>query len=127
MILKETFTKKHIEEIIKNKKCDPIILERAIVAIGLVEALVKTGCNFIFKGGSSLMLLLNEVNRLSTDCDIIVPVDYDIDKYIKDASVIYPFKSFSESIRKTNNNISKKHYRFVYESIYSNNGERRIN
>ena len=54
------------------------------------------------------MLLLNEVNRLSTDCDIIVPVDYDIDKYIKDASVIYPFKSFSESIRKTNNNISKK-------------------
>ena len=123
MILKETFTKKHIEEIIKNKKCDPIILERAIVAIGLVEALVKTGCNFIFKGGSSLMLLLNEVNRLSTDCDIIVPVGYDIDKYIKDASVIYPFKSFSESIRKTNNNISKKHYRFVYESIYSNSGE----
>ena len=55
MILKETFTKKHIEEIIKNKKCDPIILERAIVAIGLVEALVKTGCNFIFKGGSSLI------------------------------------------------------------------------
>ena len=38
MILKETFTKKHIEDIIKNKKCDPIILERAIVAIGLVEA-----------------------------------------------------------------------------------------
>ena len=88
MILKETFTKKHIEEIIKNKKCDPIILERAIVAIGLVEALVKTGCNFIFKGGSSLMLLLNEANRLSTDCDIIVPVNCDIDKYIKDASVI---------------------------------------
>ena len=123
MILKETFTKKHIEEIIKDKKCDPIILERAIVALGLVEALVKTGCNFIFKGGSSLMLLLNEVNRLSTDCDIIVPTDYDIDKYIKDASVIYPFKSYSESIRKTNNNISKKHYKFVYESIYSNNGE----
>ena len=123
MILKETFTKKHIEEIIKDKKCDPIILERAIVALGLVEALVKTGCNFIFKGGSSLMLLLNEVNRLSTDCDIIVPTDYDIDKYIKDASVIDPFKSYSESIRKTNNNISKKHYKFVYESIYSNNGE----
>jgi hypothetical protein len=123
MILKETFTKKHIDEIIKNKKCDPVILERAIVALGLVEALAKTGCDFIFKGGSSLMLLLDDVNRLSTDCDIIVPVDYDIDSYIKNAAVIYPFKSYSESVRKTNNNISKKHYKFVYDSIYFDNGD----
>ena len=76
MILKETFTKKHIDEIIKDKKCDPAILERAIVALGLVEALVKSNCNFIFKGGSSLMLLIHDINRLSTDCDIIVPTNY---------------------------------------------------
>ena len=123
MILKETFTKKHIDEIIKDKKCDPAILERAIVALGLVEALVKSNCNFIFKGGSSLMLLLPDINRLSTDCDIIVPTNYDIDKYIKSASVIYPFKSYTQSDRKTRNDISKKHYKFVYDSIYSNNGE----
>ena len=123
MILKETFTRNHVDKIKEGKKCDPIILERAIVALGLVEALAKTGCDFIFKGGSSLMILLDKVSRLSTDCDIIVPFDFDIDSYIKRASIIYPFKSYNESVRKTNNNISKKHYKFIYESIYSNKGE----
>ena len=121
MILKETYTKKHIDDILKSIKCDPNILERAIVALGLVEALVRTGCAFIFKGGSSLMLLLDDINRLSTDCDIIVPTNYNIDEYIKKASIIYPFKSFTHSARKTNHNISKKHYKFIYDSFYSNN------
>ena len=122
MILNETSTRGHLEKIISNKKCDPIILERAIVALGLVEALTKTGCNFVFKGGSCLMLLLNEVERLSTDCDIIVPIGCDIDKFIKAASKFFPFKSYSESVRKSNN-IIKKHYKFYYDSIYMDKGE----
>ena len=41
MILKETFTKKHIDEIIKDKKCDPAILERAIVAFAFKINILK--------------------------------------------------------------------------------------
>lgn len=123
MILKETFTKEHIEKIVLQNKCDPIIVERAIVSLGLVEAISKVGGDFVFKGGSSLMLLLNKLKRLSTDCDIIVAKEYDIDDLIKKASKLYPFKSVTESIRKTNNSISKKHYKFIYDSIYNQNGE----
>ena len=120
MILKGTFTKENLDRIRKTRKVNPPVLERAIFALGLLEALSKVGCEFIFKGGSSLMLLLDKPMRLSTDCDILVKPDYNIEFYIEKASKIYPFISFEESIRKTSKNIAKKHFRFSYNSIIKN-------
>lgn len=37
----------------------------------MVECLVNEGLNFIFKGGTSLVLLLDEIKRFSVDVDII--------------------------------------------------------
>lgn len=46
--------------------------------------LVKEGCPLIFKGGSSLMLILgNSLHRLSIDVDIICPPGTDIEQYLK--------------------------------------------
>lgn len=59
MIDKSVFNKDYILELKNKYNVDPSILERSIYALGLVEALVKSQLNFIFKGGSSLMLLLN--------------------------------------------------------------------
>lgn len=46
------------------------LIEKSIRAFSLLEALVRSGCPFVFKGGTSLMLHLNSSKRLSIDIDI---------------------------------------------------------
>ena len=123
MISKEVYTKEYITSLREGRKCDPTILERSIFAFGLLEAFARTGAEFIFKGGTSLMLLLDEPMRLSTDIDIIVKPGADIDAYIENASRIYPFVRFEENTRVGANNIVKKHYRFYYKSLQSEDKE----
>ena len=52
---------------------DKALMEKTIRAFSLLEALARSGCPFLFKGGSSLMLHLNTSKRLSIDIDIICP------------------------------------------------------
>ena len=120
MIKQETFTKENIDRIVSKYKVDYELAARAVFALGLVEALSKVGTEFVFKGGSSLMLLFDTPKRLSTDVDILVSPDYDIESYLNKASKIFPFKGIEESIRKTNKKISKKHFRITYSSTNSN-------
>ena len=126
MIDKITYTKEHLLSLVKKYKTDRQLLERAIFALGLLEAISKVSKDFCFKGGSSLMILTEKPRRLSTDIDIIVEPDFDIDRLVNEASKIYPFISYEESIRKTNKNISKKHYRFNYKSILRDGKETQI-
>ena len=49
-----------------------ITLERQILAFYLLEKLIETNVEFIFKGGTSLILLLEETKRFSTDIDILI-------------------------------------------------------
>ena len=42
-----------------------------IHALSLVELLFKNGLNFIFKGGTSLILPLQDAGRFSIDIDIV--------------------------------------------------------
>ncbi len=49
----------------------PEILEFAFYAIGLLEQLSLHKLDFVFKGGSSLMLHFPDIKRLSTDIDIV--------------------------------------------------------
>jgi len=74
MILPESFTADWINSFrqkAKYKKIDPYIFERMIFALGLLEKLIENGLEFIFKGGTSLVLLLDDFKRFSTDIDII--------------------------------------------------------
>ena len=116
MIKEETFTLENIKRIHYKYKVDPELAQRAVFALGLVEALKKVGLDFIFKGGSSLMLLFDVPKRLSTDVDILVDKDCDINYYVDKVSSIFPFTSVSESLRTTNKSISKKHFKFTYLS-----------
>lgn len=47
--------------------CDQILLEKTIKALQLLELLIINGVNLTFKGGTSLILLLDRVQRLSID------------------------------------------------------------
>ncbi len=81
-----------------------------------LEAIKSVGMPFCFKGGTSLMLILDKPARLSTDIDILVEPETDVDGYIEKASRIFPFLNKKEDIRKGKNEIVKRHFRFTYFS-----------
>lgn len=116
MIDKKIYDLDYIRELQARYKTDPGLLERVLYAFGLLEALVKVGMKFTFKGGTSLMLLLDHPIRLSTDIDIIVDPGTDVESYIEQAGTIFPFLRKEEDIRKGRNNIEKRHFKFIYYS-----------
>lgn len=72
MILNESL---HTDWIHSNREkfhADPIIIEKVIRALVLLEALQSVNLSFIFKGGTSLMLMIQEPRRFSIDIDIII-------------------------------------------------------
>lgn len=63
MIHPDSRTLSWIEQVAKDNKIKDITLvEKTIRAFSLLEALVRSGCPFLFKGGSSLMLHLDTGN-----------------------------------------------------------------
>ena len=116
MLTKDNFTLEHVLELKKNRMVDSFILERSIYAFGLLEALCRVNMPFIFKGGTSLMLLLEQPRRLSTDIDIIVAPGTDVDHYLEEAGKIFPFEKVEQQIRKGKNSIEKRHYKYYYDS-----------
>lgn len=117
MISKETFTLEHIIKVKGNKSSDISIVERNIYALGLLENLGRVGLPFIFKGGTSLTLLLNKVNRLSYDIDIVVEPSIDVIPYIEKAKSIDPFLYYVDITKNNRPGINKKHFEFYYESF----------
>ena len=50
--------------------CDPVLLEKTIHAFALLDAMAARGLEFVFKGGTSLLLRLPAIRRLSIDADM---------------------------------------------------------
>lgn len=73
MINPECFEKEWLESLKKSfdRNVDVHLLERTIYAFELLCQLTKINNNFIFKGGTSLVLLLPTLKRLSIDIDVI--------------------------------------------------------
>ena len=109
MIDKSVYEIDYIRELQQRYSADPGLIERALYAFGLLEAIKSVGMPFCFKGGTSLMLILDKPARLSTDIDIIVEPGTDVDVYIDKASKIFPFLSKDEDLRKGKNGIEKRH------------------
>ena len=120
MIDKETYSIGHIRNLQHKYTVDPGLIERALFAFGLLEALRRVDMPFCFKGGTCLMLILDKPARLSTDIDIMVDPGTDVDGYIEKASKIFPFAGKKEVIRKGKNGIVKKHFKFTYFSPVMN-------
>ena len=116
MIKPESYSEEHIRKLQEDSKRDPVLLERTIYAFGLLEALARVDLPFIFKGGTCLMLLMNHPKRLSTDIDIIVEPETDLDLYLQKAAGIFPFEEIEEQKRVGRNNIVKRHFKFTYNS-----------
>ncbi len=116
MIDPASYSRDHIDELRHGKRVDVQILERSIYALGLLEALVKVGAPITFKGGSSLMLLLDSPRRLSTDIDVVVAPGTPMRCFLSAAAELFPFKRSEEQTRRGRNGIDKQHYKFYYDS-----------
>jgi hypothetical protein len=104
-----------------KKKADPTLIEKVTKAFYLLEELAKTNLDFIFKGGTSLLLLLNQMHRFSIDIDIIIEKqkhEVDMDEIL--SAIVYKsgiFIRFEENVRTGNNEVPKSHYKIFYTSV----------
>jgi hypothetical protein len=64
MIHKECHSLEWINKVAKQHKADTILVEKVIRALTLLEGLKEANIDFIFKGGTALMLLFKDVKRL---------------------------------------------------------------
>lgn len=112
MIDKKSFGKEFIElQIKKYPYVDPAKMETTIFAFGLLDELIKNGLPFIFKGGTSLLLLLDDPKRVSTDIDIIVPIEVEFDSFFDRVKKRFPFYEGEE--RGDTSNPCFRHFYFM--------------
>ena len=100
---------------------DSVLIEKTIRAFSLLEALVRSNCPFVFKGGSALMLHLNTSRRLSIDIDIICPPGTIIEDYLNQYAEEYGFVKVELIERIQSNIVPKQHAKFYYEVSYPGN------
>jgi len=106
-----------------NKKLDRNLLDKVTHAFYLLEKLTDTNLNFIFKGGTSLLLLLKEMKRLSIDIDIIITEKISKQKLfhtLKEVVNQSIFTDFEEQLR-YQSTIPKAHFKFFYRSTLDDN------
>ncbi|NQV17928.1 MAG: nucleotidyl transferase AbiEii/AbiGii toxin family protein [Armatimonadetes bacterium] len=101
----------------KKRKIDPILCEKMIRALGLVEQLVINKLQFVFKGGTSLILLVKKPQRFSIDIDINAEESKNnLLTILENICLNDLFKRFDENER-TDRGIPKAHYKFYYDSV----------
>jgi hypothetical protein len=109
----------------KRKKYskDPIIIESMVYALYLLEQLTLTGLDFIFKGGTSLILLLEQPKRFSVDIDIIVNPAITkevLEGYLFKITESGAFKRIVLDERRSyKDGIPKAHYKFIFVSNFA--------
>ena len=73
MIVFNSTSSGYISSIVKDFNADPIIIEKVIRALILVESIKRMNLSFISRvGGTALILLLKELKRFSIDIDILI-------------------------------------------------------
>jgi len=96
---------------------DPVLVEKTIHAFALLGYLVQLEQNFVFKGGTSLLLHVPQIKRLSIDIDIILGGN--IEKFITKIETIPGDALFSrheENERGNRGLPNRRHFKFFYNS-----------
>lgn len=118
MIKEQSYTTEWLDAKVKEYDAASYDLaEKMVYALTLLEHLKLKGLDFIFKGGTSLVLMVDEFHRFSKDIDIIVHTKPDNLHEIFDAVVAdAPFIKWEESERKNDEfQVPKEHYKFTYK------------
>lgn len=96
---------------------DPVLLEKSIYALVLLCALSESSMLFVFKGGTSMILLLKEFHRLSINIDIVTLMPrIEYEPLLADIGRKLPFLGHEEDNRGKQGLSHKKHFKFFYNS-----------
>ncbi|MCF8262138.1 MAG: nucleotidyl transferase AbiEii/AbiGii toxin family protein [Melioribacteraceae bacterium] len=125
MIDKESLDIEWINKVSAIKRnADRILVEKVIRALLLLEGLAKINLEFIFKGGTALMLLLNSSRRLSIDIDIIIQNEpKELETLFQKLVGEQFFNRVELHLRVTESKIKKAHYKFYYTPIHKTRAE----
>ncbi|MBN2764418.1 MAG: nucleotidyl transferase AbiEii/AbiGii toxin family protein [Bacteroidales bacterium] len=121
MIKDKCFTEDWLDQFKKqkdHKRIDKIILEKLIYALHLLEMLKANGLNFVFKGGTSLVLLLKEGNRFSIDLDIVCKTARkDLEEILNKVIETSRFTEWKlDEHRSYQPGVPKAHYVFIFDT-----------
>ena len=98
--------------------CDPVLLEKTIHAFALLDALAARGLEFVFKGGTSLLLRLPHIRRLSIDADIYCQEPAEkLDSLLAEIGRTHPFTGMSEDDRGEHRVPARRHFKFSYTQL----------
>jgi predicted nucleotidyltransferase component of viral defense system len=108
----------------EHKRINNIILEKMIYALHLLESLAANGLDFVFKGGTSLVLLLEEDNRFSIDIDIICKIQRkELEELLNNIIDSSKFTNWElDEHRSYQPGIPKAHYKFSFETSRQGSG-----
>jgi hypothetical protein len=102
--------------------CDPVLLEKTIYAFALLDALATRGLEFVFKGGTSLLLRLPRIRRLSIDVDIFCHESPEkLNRLLAEVSRTPPFASMTEDDRGDHRIPARRHFKFFYTPLDAKN------
>lgn len=93
---------------------DPILIEKMIMALTLLENLQNGGMDFIFKGGTSLLLVVGAPMRFSIDLDIVMENDTGLEATLHSVLQQGVFHRFEEDERPCG--VPKRHFKFFSRS-----------
>ncbi|WP_281990927.1 nucleotidyl transferase AbiEii/AbiGii toxin family protein [Aquimarina aggregata] len=124
MISADSLSIEWVSSKIKEFKGDPIIVEKVIRALTLLEFLRTENLEFIFKGGTALMLMIQEPRRFSIDIDILIEKkDQNLELILNNVVEKSAFVKWEEHKRKTVSEIEKRHFKLFYEPLVKMRGD----
>lgn len=117
MISDMCFTKDWIKSRNTTKVDRSLTFEKVLMVMYLLENISQRGYDFVFKGGTSLMLHFDRIHRFSVDLDITLTTE-EFTKFEKDIHNFCgkKFLYFLPDKRKPST-IEKYHYKFYYTSV----------
>src|SRR5262249_46849108 len=102
-------------EIIRSR--NPVMLEKATVALQLIAHVAESGLPIQFKGGTSLLLRLTPIKRLSIDVDIVTQATPEqLQAVLASVSMIAPLAGYQHDAQRDRELPPKKHFRVFYQS-----------
>ena len=127
MILSETYTIEWITSLKQKlgKRIDPKLIEKVIYALTFLEQLRLKNLNFIFKGGTALLLATETPKRFSIDIDIITEhSEEEIIVILEKISQLDIFTHWEDdNNRKHTPDAPIGHFKMFYKSVVDGNTE----
>lgn len=123
MIAEICFTADWLDKKRKELKgADPSLLERALHAFALLGHLAESDLKFVFKGGTSLLLHVPVIRRLSIDIDILCSAPTaELDRVLAEVANVPPFIRYEEDERGSRGLPERRHFKFFYTPLVAGN------